>query len=194
MQAIENKLIVLLTIFFLMTQCARINKTPYSKTINITDQYFVGTVTVDKVEKLNKYRISILNSKTGASDRIYTPYEIFDMQTGDVNRDGKADICIGIIKPTPFDSVLKKRLFIFQIDRDYIRPLWLSSRLVHPLEAFWVGKGSDDECVIRAIERQSSELYCINTYRWESFGMSFVEEKYKSLSLAQAQKLLNTIH
>jgi len=141
--------------------------------------------------KLNKYRISIFDSITGGSDRIYTPYEVFEMETGDVNRDGRTDICIGIIKPTPFDPVLKKRLFIFQIDRDYIRPLWLSSRLVNPLEEFSVCNKKAG-CTIKTIERQNKSLYCIHEYRWGSFGMSFLKSLSDSIpDITRAQLALN---
>jgi hypothetical protein len=111
------------------------------------------------------------------------------METGDVNHDGRTDICIGIIKPTPFDPVLKKRLFIFQIDRDYIRPLWLSSRLVRPLEEFSV-LSNDEGCRIRTIERENTDMFCINEYKWESFGMTFIKTRNDSLHFADAQSLL----
>src|ERR1700729_4074015 len=127
--------IVLFASFFIGS-CT--NSTYFSKSIPIRDAYFKGQVIVERIEKLDKYRITIIDSVTGGIDHIYTPYDVFEMETGDVNHDGRTDICIGIIKPTPFDPVLKKRLFIFQIDRDYIRPLWLSSRLVRPLETFAV--------------------------------------------------------
>ena len=165
----------------------------YTKTIIINDAFFKGSVTVEKIVKLNKYRISIFDKITGVSDRIYTPYEVFEMETGDVNHDGKTDICIGIIKPTPFDPVLKKRLFIFQIDRDYIRPLWLSSRLVNPLEEFIVFNNKEG-CTIRSIERKNKDLYFIHEYRWESFGMSFMKELNDSLTYTKAHLLLNKSH
>jgi hypothetical protein len=185
-----SKTIILFVLLFYFSSCFENKK--YSKTIKISDAFFNGEIIVEKIEKLNKYRLTIVNSKTGASDHIYTPYEIFQMDTGDVNHDGKIDICIGIIKPTPFDSVLKKRLFIFQIDRDYIRPLWLSSRLVNPMEEFTVCKNNHD-CTIKTIERQNNNMYCINEYRWESFGMSFLKEHNDSLSYSNAQFLLHNL-
>ena len=180
---ITNRILILIIIMFHFSSCT--NDKDYLKTIKINDAFFKGEVTVEKIKKLNKYRISIINSKTGLSDRIYTPYDVFEMETGDVNGDGKTDICIGIIKPTPFDPVLKKRLFIFQIDRGYIRPLWLSSRLVNPLEEFKVCYHKK-RCTIQAIERQTKDLYCIHEYRWESFGMSFIKELNDSLSYSDA--------
>lgn len=163
--------------------------TYFSASVPIHDANFRGKVIVEKIEKLDKYRITIIDSLTGGSDHIYTPYEVFELKTGDVNNDGRTDICIGIIKPTPFDPVLKKRLFIFQIDRDYIRPLWLSSRLVRPLEEFTV-LGGEEGCRIRTIERENADLFCINEYKWESFGMTFIKTRNDSLHLAEARSLL----
>jgi hypothetical protein len=184
-----NKSVLLIILLSYLNSCFE-NKS-YSKIIKINDACFNGEVKVEKIEKINKYKLSIVNSTTGICNGIYTPYEIFQLETGDVNFDGKTDICIGIIKPTPFDSALKKRLFIFQIDRDYIRPLWLSSRLVRTLEEFVVCKNNEGQCSIRTIERQNKNMYCINEYRWESFGMSFIKELKDSLSYSKAHVLLN---
>jgi hypothetical protein len=172
---------------FYISSCT--NHTYFSASIPIRDAYFTGKVIVEKIGKLDKYRITIFDSLTGGSDRIYTPYDVFEMKTGDVNHDGRTDICIGIIKPTPFDPVLKKRLFIFQIDRDYIRPLWLSSRLVRPLEEFAV-VSNEDGCKIRTIERENTDMFCINEYKWESFGLTFIKTRNDSLHYADAQSLL----
>ena len=178
---------ILLIASFYISSCT--NNTCFSKSISIRDAYFKGKVIVEKIGKLDKYSITIFDSLTGGSDRIYTPYDVFEMETGDVNHDGRTDICIGIIKPTPFDPVLKKRLFIFQIDRDYIRPLWLSSRLVRPLEEFAV-LSNEEGCMIRTIERENTDLFCINEYKWESFGMTFMKTRTDSLNLADAHSLL----
>ena len=180
--------IILFVYIFLFGSCSENKK--YSRTIRISDSFFDGEVKVEKIEKLNKYKLTIFNSITNESDDIYTPYEIFHMETGDVNHDGKTDICIGIIKPAPFDSVFKKRLFIFQIDRDYIRPLWLASRLVYPMEEFKICKNPDGY-TIKTIERQNFNLFCVNEYRWESFGMSFLRKYKDSLSFSNAQLLLH---
>jgi hypothetical protein len=177
--------------FFVFLICLSCNnKPPFSKTISIHDSSFTGEVQVEKIQKLNKYKISIENSVTGGTDKIFTPYEIYAMETGDINHDGRTDICLGIIKPTPFDSLLKRRLFIFQIDNDFIRPLWLSSRLVYPLEEFIVDKDVENQVIIKTMERQGMKTYCINEYKWQSFGMKFITEHRKMLSYSDALTLL----
>jgi hypothetical protein len=174
------------TIFFLfisIISCLSCSENkPFEKEISINDNYFKGQVKLEKVDKPQKYRLSISNSLTGKTDKIYTPYSVFQMETGDVNHDGKTDICLGIIKPTPFDSVLKKRLFIFQIDQDYIRPLWLSSRLVSPLEKFSVAKDSAGKYIINTLEKQSNDLFYSRTYQWNSFGMTYLKTTKDSIT------------
>jgi hypothetical protein len=113
------------------------------------------------------------------------------MHTGDINGDGRTDICLGIIKPTPFDSVLKRRLFIFQIDKDYIRPLWLSSRLVRPLYDFrTISRGSTTN--ILTIERENATRFCVSEYKWGSFGMHLLKRHGSLLSLKEAQHILSS--
>lgn len=48
----------------------------------------------------------------------YVPYQ-FD--TTDVDRDGRTEILIGLIKSTEFDPQEKKRLFILRIDNGQMR-------------------------------------------------------------------------
>jgi hypothetical protein len=163
----------------------------FEKSIVISDSNIKGQVKVEKVHKLNKYKISIHNSLTGGKDIIYTPYQVFELAEGDINRDGKTDFCIGIIKPTPFDKTYKKRLFIFQIDQDYIRPLWLSSRLANTLETFVVVE-ENDSVVVKTIEIKKENEYCIHQYKWGSFGMVYQKEIGEGFGLNQAKKILRS--
>jgi hypothetical protein len=177
-------------LLLLMSSCHR--NMPFSKVIQVEDAHFKGYVKVEKIEKLNRYCITIKNSITLLSDKIYTPYEIYAMETGDVNHDGRTDICIGIIKPTPFDPAIRKRLFIFQIDSNYIRPLWLSSRLVHPLEEFKIIRNMAGSEFILTIEKESKSTFCLNEYNWKSFGMSYIREYDSGLSLSEAVSMLKS--
>ncbi len=159
----------------------------FEKEVLIKDKSFQGPVRLEHVEKLGNYKLSISNSLTGKTDVIYTPYEVFQMETGDINHDGKTDICLGIIKPTPFDPVLKKRLFLFQIDQDFIRPLWLSSRLVSPMETFEVVHDSTGNYLINTLEKQSKTFYCRRTYQWKSFGMTYIKTIEDSIPYNKAK-------
>lgn len=63
-------------------------------------------------------------------------YPVFQIDEGDVDRDGKVDALVGVFKSTHFDSIQRKRLFIFKNHKGYVRPLWLGSRLANLLEDF----------------------------------------------------------
>jgi hypothetical protein len=184
----KRTLILMITGIILLNTCKP--DKPFYKSMNINHGSFTGLVSVEYNKKLSKYMIISFDSITGKRDRIFTPYEIFQAEFGNINDDENPDICLGIIKPTPFDSILRKRLFIFQIDGDYIRPLWLSSKLNKPLEEFIIAEDKAGHQTIITIEKQSKNLYCINEYKWESFGLYFVREIQKSLKLNPAQNIL----
>ena len=183
---ISSLLITIVLILFFGCQ----QKQTYSKEISINDAFFLGTVKVEWLEKPQLYKVSICDKRNGKSDRIYIPFEVFDLQTGDINGDGRTDFCLGLIKPTPHDPTQNKRLFIFQIDRDYIRPLWLGSRLWHRYEKFRVIQ-SKPGCIVRSIEITGPRTYMMNEYRWRSFGLSWTGSKGNSLSINQAEQLLS---
>jgi hypothetical protein len=176
------------TFILILGSCS--TRDTFEKEVRIKDDFFDGFVTLKKMERIQKYKLTISDTARKSIDCIYTPYAVFQMETGDVNRDGKTDICLGIIKPTPFDSVLKKRLFIFQIDRGYIRPLWLSSRLVNPLEAFSVTTDSLQQTIIRTIEHTGTETFCTRSYKWGSFGMIYLSTEQDSINYENAKQQL----
>jgi hypothetical protein len=183
--------IFVLIALFLIAGCAK--PLPYEGLETVNDSLFTGFVSAEKVEKINRYKISITDTAKHLSDRIFTPYTVFDMQTGDINHDGKTDICIGIIKPTPYDPILKKRLFIFQIDRFYIRPLWLSSRLVYPFEAFALKKDPKLGIKVLVLEVTDKTSYCISEYGWQSFGLTRERELIRCTRLTRAKRMLKKL-
>lgn len=181
-------LIFIITAFIIIYACS--DNDPFYKTIKIDHGTFKGEVSIEYNSMLSKYMILAYDSINGTKDRIFTPYEIFQAEYGDINHDNNPDICIGIIKPTPFDSLLRKRLFIFQIDRGYIRPLWLGSKLSAPLEEFIIIEDESDQQKVLAIEKLPNNLYRISEYGWESFGLYFIRKIDDSLKLTQAKRIL----
>ncbi|MGN6646504.1 MAG: hypothetical protein ACTHJT_08235 [Cytophaga sp.] len=173
----------------LLNSCAESG--PFEKEVYIKDNFFNGFVKLEKMDRIQKYKLSITDTSKQSIDYIYTPYEVFQLETGDVNRDGKTDICLGIIKPTPFDSILKKRLFIFQIDRGYIRPLWLSSRLVNPLEEFAVQTDSMQQTIIHTMEQTGPQTFCTRFYKWGTFGMTYLSTEQDSINYEHAKQQLH---
>jgi len=82
-------------------------------------------------------------------------YPVYQYMIGDVDTNGKKDILVGVIKTTRFDSIKRKRLFIFKNYKGYVRPLWLGSRLGKPLVDFNFIK-SENGSFIRSIEKEKS--------------------------------------
>jgi ribosomal protein L21E len=117
------------------------------------------------------------------------PYPTFQFKTGDIDGDGSKDILVGVIKKTRFDSTLNKRLFIFKNYKGLVRPLWLGSRLGHPLIDFNY-LVVDNEPRIRSMEKEKSGNYLIAEYRWRKFGLEFIHYKKRELTYKNALHLL----
>lgn len=118
-------------------------------------------------------------------------YEVFKVDTGDVNNDNSTDILVGVVKSTRFDSISRKRLFIFKLFEGYIRPLWLGSRVSQPLVDFKFYKAKT-EGIIRTIEREKDQYYLVAEYHWIGFGLGFIHYLAREKTLYQAYKILNT--
>lgn len=119
------------------------------------------------------------------------PYMVFRLDTGDVNNDHSTDILVGVIKPTRFDTISRKRLFIFKLFEGYIRPLWLGSRVSQPLIDFKYYK-SKKEGVVRTIELEKDQLFLIAEYHWNGFGLGFIHYLAREKTYCQASQILNT--
>lgn len=117
-------------------------------------------------------------------------YEVFRVDTGDVNNDKSTNILVGVIKPTRFDPVTRKRLFIFKLVDGYIRPLWLGSRVSQPLVDFHYYK-INSEGIIRTMELEKDNTFLIAEYQWQGFGLAFIHYLAREISFKQAIQILN---
>lgn len=104
------------------------------------------------------------------------PYVVFHLDEGDVNNDGSIDALVGVIKSTHYDKIKRKRLFIFKNHSGYIRPLWLGSRLSHPLVDFRFLKGNEGGFIF-TLERSSGGEFFVQYYKWRGFGLDYVDGK-----------------
>ncbi len=116
-------------------------------------------------------------------------YPVYHFECADIDADGNDDIIVGVIKPTRFDSISRKRIFIFKLIDGYIRPLWLGSRVGQPLEDFKVVRG-DSLNLIRTIEMEQNGNYLVADYKWQSFGLTFVKYVSRNINLKEARNLL----
>ncbi|HLP06468.1 MAG TPA: hypothetical protein VK152_13665 [Paludibacter sp.] len=182
-----------LGLLLLVSGCIGCSQRIDEKHLHISDKSFRGTVTFQWLDKNGWYTVDLYDSASLHFDRIIIPYDIYDIQTGDINRDGHTDICVGLIKPTPFDPVMRKRLFIFRIDRGYLRPLWLGSRLAYSFERFKVVETASG-CVVRTLEKKKEGKWSVSEYRWQCFGLSFVGRTARLMTHKEAEKLLEAAH
>jgi hypothetical protein len=128
--------------------------------------------------------------KSGIISEWKLNYPVFHFERGDIDGDGTEDILVGVIKPTRYDSVVRKRIFIFKLVDGYIRPMWLGSRVSQPLEDFKVIH-TPTLNYIRTIEQESNGLFLVADYKWKGFGLRFMKYEARALHLMEAQKLLN---
>jgi hypothetical protein len=161
------------------------------KTYEISDQYFNGLVSLEKLNHSKGYRLSIQGNNF--SDELRVPYPVYRFEIGDLNHDGKTDILLGVIKSTHFDRKVTKRLFALRIDSGQIRPLWLGSKVCQNLVDFKVidamGKTS-----ILTIEQSSEGTFSNGLYEWEDFGLRLVRYVNEKLNYAQALNNLEHEH
>jgi hypothetical protein len=108
-----------------------------------------------------------------------------------VNRDGKTDILLGVIKSTHFDLNEKRRLFVLRIDSGRLRPLWLGSRVCQELIDFNpIGYGGSTSII--TLEQAFNKSFCIGLYEWDDFGLSLVKYEKEGLSYELAHDYFST--
>lgn len=154
-----------------MTSCGNTpSEFPFERnSFNIHNKDFVGQVRIAPSSK--GFILSIQDTAGVESDRTIFPFQPYQLDTADVNRDGRTDILVGLIKDTRFDPGEKRRLFILQIDEGNLRPLWLGSRTCQQLINFRsVTKG-----IVATLEKTKAGNFAVGTYRWEGFGLALVK-------------------
>ncbi len=114
------------------------------------------------------------------------PYPFYRVQDADIDNDGQMDFSIGVTKRTRFDSTKARRIFCFKIIDGLIRPLWLGSRVSHPLEDFTFIR-HNDSTRLRTLERESDQSFLCAEYRWNGFGFRFDHYILRHASREDAQ-------
>lgn len=104
------------------------------------------------------------------------PYDIYQLKTLDFNGNGNDEILVGVVKKTRFDPQKNKRLFIFKIFEKEIRPLWMGSKVAHPLDHFTTQQINDSAYIItREIKTNGDTLY--GFYVSAPFGISWIKHE-----------------
>jgi hypothetical protein len=163
------------------------------KTYEIAGTQWTTKIQLKKKAKEN-YELFAISYEKGNEIQTNTwpfAYEVFRLDTGDINNDNTADILVGVIKKTRFDSICRKRIFIFKLVDGYIRPLWLGSRVSQPLEDFRVCKGNPYN-IIRTMELERDNSFLVAEYHWQGFGLAFIRYLARELSYKKATHIFKT--
>jgi hypothetical protein len=129
----------------------------------------------------------LLNDNGEEVDHTIFSHQPYQLDTADVNRDGRTDIIVGIIKSTHFDPGEKKRLFILQIDEGQLRPLWLGSKVCQQLVDFRAMSNG----IVKTLERTKEGNYAIGLYEWQGFGLTLLEYSSNEKSYTEALEIFN---
>lgn len=131
-----------------------------------------------------------LNLKTDLGvDNWKLPYPVYRFETGDMNGDGSIDALVGVEKTTRFDTVMGKRIFMFQNRDGKVRPLWLGSRLGQPIVDFTV-VCEDGNTYLRSLEQERDGKYLVADYCWDSFGVKFIRYICREFDFESAKEFL----
>jgi len=155
--------------------------------LTIRNTSFQGKVVYQKLIENTGFRISLKTLSGNTVDNIIFHHTLYQLDTVDIDHDGNTEILIGLIKPTTFDPVVKKRLFILRVDGTQLRPRWLGSKVCQELIDF----KSADNGMIQTLERTTKGNYAIGSYHWQSFGLILKQYRYNEIPLHEATKLFN---
>ncbi|MCR4920826.1 MAG: nuclear receptor-binding factor 2 [Bacteroidaceae bacterium] len=100
---------------------------------------------------------------------------VYRFECGDLNADSVPEILVGVIRATRYRPQPDKRLYIFKLYKgQYIRPLWMGSRLGLPLDDFCVERDSLPHTV-HTWEHRADSTSVEAIYRLQGFGLKFVK-------------------
>jgi len=137
--------------------------------ISIHDRYFEGNARVTHTSK--GFKIALTDGEGEEVDRTIFNYPFYQLDTADVNRDGRTEILVGLVKPTEFDPQEKKRLFILRIDEGQLRPLWLGSKVCQQLVDFKTLPNG----LVKTLEQTKEGNYTVGIYEWQGFGLTLIK-------------------
>lgn len=101
-------------------------------------------------------------------------YPVYRFVCGNLTGDGMPEIMVGVIKKTHYQKDVGRRLFIFKLHRgDFIRPLWLGSRVGQPLKDFCLEHDSV-KSYIHTWEYTFDGKDIEVAYEYKGFGLKFM--------------------
>lgn len=106
------------------------------------------------------------------------------VRLGDLNNDGIIEIVVGVWKKVYTEKKYRRRLFIYSLWRDNLKPIWLSSSLSSPLldfELLDINNDNRDELI--ALELQRNKLKRIAVYYLGYFGLNYYKSLKRNLNI-----------
>ena len=102
-------------------------------------------------------------------------YPVYRFTCGDMTGDSIPEVLVGTIKATRYRPEKDKRLFIFHLYKgQFIRPLWLGSRVGCPLIDFKVETDSMPN-LVHTWERKDNGDTIEALYQLKGFGLKFIK-------------------
>ena len=103
-------------------------------------------------------------------------YPVYRFTCGDMTGDSIPEVLVGTIKATRYRPEKDKRLFIFHLYKgQFIRPLWLGSRVGCPLIDFKVETDSIPNLVHTWEHKDNGDTIEV-LYQLKGFGLKFVRQ------------------
>ena len=116
-------------------------------------------------------------------------YPVYQFDCADITGDRLPEIAVGVIKPTRFDPIVRKRLFLFKLyDSCYVRPLWLGSKVSFSLVDFKLMNTKNGQR-IRTIEQESENQFVVAEYCYKTFGLEWIRYIKRGITKQEAETL-----
>jgi hypothetical protein len=177
----------LIAVLLVLTSCLRPTDEPLADgyELALNDPNFQGKAVFEKLSFSPGFKIVLIDHRGNITDQTIFKYTPYRLDIADVNRDGKTDVLVGLIKSTEFDPIERKRLFILRIDDSQLRPLWLGSKVCQDLINFKALDGG----FVQTLEKTRKGNYAIGLYEWQGFGLTLINYVHNEIHYADAFKI-----
>ncbi|MEM9023636.1 MAG: hypothetical protein AAGB22_07830 [Bacteroidota bacterium] len=125
--------------------------------------------------------------------RVPMSFPVVDHRLADITGNGRLELVLMVEKSTAYDPVVRKRVFLYHLQQNRLKPLWLSSRLHQPLEALAIIPVPSGKALVRTVEHEANGNFRVSEYTWRQFGLEWLRDRGTDLSLNAAQKLLHHV-
>jgi len=182
---------MLLPVVNLTTPVIAVNDIPKFE-IFFTDNTIKNHVLIESIDDSTS-RIQLTRSRNDSilsSRFMIVTHDIYQLQIGDVDRDNRIELYLGVIKTCDFDSVSRKRLFAYEIFDGSIQAKWLGTYLGFDLQDFKV-VGHNGFDYIYTVEKNENNSYYVGQYNWEGFGPKWITYLGEGLSHEEAKAVFD---